>query len=217
MRTAVDDVNGLLRGRLTVGMVTACEVTPLFDALAAFHRAHPGVELSLLEDNSDRLVERIRTGAADLALIGWAGDPPGDLGALPIISEGLVAAVPDGHPLLDAQRVTVAELADHPLVCLPEGTGVRTVLDRACAAAGVKPDIALQAAAPGAVLDLARRGLGAAILSGSMAADVDGLCPVVVHDLPDPAVLALVWAGRERMDPAVQALLDHARRSFGHR
>jgi len=43
--------------QLTVGMVIGCTITPLFDALAAFHRAHPGVEISLLEDNSDRLVD----------------------------------------------------------------------------------------------------------------------------------------------------------------
>ena len=70
----------LIRGRLTVGMIIGCTVTPLFDALAAFHRAHPGVEISLLEDNSDRLIEGVRTGTIDLALIGsgnrhprWAG------------------------------------------------------------------------------------------------------------------------------------------------
>src|ERR1022692_1262994 len=39
VRQAVDEVNGLIRGRLVVGMVTACTVTPLFDALAAFHLA----------------------------------------------------------------------------------------------------------------------------------------------------------------------------------
>ena len=44
VRHAVDDVNGLYRGRLDVGMVTACTLAPLFDGLAAFHRAHPGVE-----------------------------------------------------------------------------------------------------------------------------------------------------------------------------
>ena len=36
--------------------------TQLFDALSAFHAAHPGVELSLLEDGSDRLIERVRSG-----------------------------------------------------------------------------------------------------------------------------------------------------------
>src|SRR3954454_19105848 len=32
---AVDEVTDLIRGRLTVGMVTGCTITPLFDALAA--------------------------------------------------------------------------------------------------------------------------------------------------------------------------------------
>jgi DNA-binding transcriptional LysR family regulator len=46
---AVGEVTDLIRGRLTVGMVIGCTLTPLFDALAAFHQAHPGVEISLLE------------------------------------------------------------------------------------------------------------------------------------------------------------------------
>src|SRR5436190_1604859 len=36
VRQAVDDVNELIRGRLAIAMVTACTVTPFFDALAAF-------------------------------------------------------------------------------------------------------------------------------------------------------------------------------------
>src|ERR1700760_779537 len=79
VRHAVDDVNDLVRGRLVVGMVTACTVTPLFDALAAFHRDHPGVEVALHEDNSDRLGGAVRSGTDDLALIGVAGAPPDGL------------------------------------------------------------------------------------------------------------------------------------------
>src|ERR1700761_3027279 len=37
LRRVVDEVRGVIRGRLTVGMVTGCEVKPLFAALAAFH------------------------------------------------------------------------------------------------------------------------------------------------------------------------------------
>src|SRR5215467_12368945 len=44
---AVDEVTGLIRGRVTVGMVSGCTLAPLFDVLAAFHDAHPGVELAL--------------------------------------------------------------------------------------------------------------------------------------------------------------------------
>src|SRR5438045_2127284 len=48
VQQAVGEVTGLIRGRLVIGMVIGCTITPLFDALSAFHVAHPGVELSLL-------------------------------------------------------------------------------------------------------------------------------------------------------------------------
>ncbi len=214
VRAAVDEVTGLVRGRLVVGMVTACEVTPLFEALAAFHRAHAGVELSLLEDTSDRLVERVRTGDADLALVGWAGGPPPGLDALTVVRERLVVAAPDGHPVLDERPLTLAAVNRHPVVCLPAGTGIRTVFDRACAARGVRPGIALQATAPGAVVDLARRGLGVAVLSESMVGAPDGLQPRLIDDVDDPAVLALVWPDRPP-SPALRRLLGHAHRAFG--
>lgn len=147
---AVGEVTGLIRGRLTVGMVVGCTVTPLFDALAAFHRAHPGVEIALLEDNSDRLVEGVRSGALDLALAGLAAAPDG-LETLTIVSERLVAAVPPDHPLAGRGGVTLSDLAAHPIVCMPYGTGLRTVFDRACAARGLQPVIALQAGAADAI------------------------------------------------------------------
>lgn len=210
---AVGEVAELIRGRLTVGMVTGCTVTPLFEALAAFHRAHPGVELSLLEDTSDRLVEAVRDGAVDLALVGTATAAPEGLEALTIISERLVAAVAPGHPLGDRRRVRLRDVTAHPVVCMPPGTGLRTVFDRACAARGLHPAIALQASAADAIADLAARGLGVAVLSDSMAAAYgDRLTARTIEDVDAPALLALVW--RAAPGPAVRELLAHGRRAF---
>src|ERR1700749_1338416 len=76
VRQAVDDVSGVLRGRLDVGMVSGCTMTPLFDALAGFGTAHPGIEISLSEDSSDRLTQQVRAGEIDVALIGAARQTP---------------------------------------------------------------------------------------------------------------------------------------------
>ena len=210
---AVGEVTGLIRGRLTVGMVTGCTLTPLFEALAAFHQAHPGVEISLLEDNSDRLTEGVRGGTVDVALIGTATAAPDGLDSLTIISERLVAAVPAGHPLAGRRRLTLRDLDAHPIVCMPPGTGLRTVFDRACAAQGLRPVIALQASAADAIADLAARGLGVAVLSDSMAGRYrDRLTALTIDDVTDPALLALVW--RSAPSPAVRALLGQCRRAF---
>jgi len=209
---AVGEVTDLIRGRLAVGMVIGCTVTPLFDALASFHRAHPGVEVALLEDNSDRLVEGVRDGTTDLALVGTAAVPDG-LEAWTIVSEPLVAVVPPGHPLTVPRRVGLRDLCAHPLVCMPPGTGLRTVFDRACAARDVRPTIGFQASAADAIADLAARGLGVGVLSESMAAHYrDRLTAVPLHDVTDPALLCLVWRGGTA--PALRELLAHARRSF---
>lgn len=212
VRRAVEEVLGVVRGRLALGMVTGCTITPLFDALAAFRRAHPGVELAVSEGSSDRLLEQVRRGALDLALVGSAGAPT-DLQSLTIVSEGLVAVVPEDHPLAARPRVRVDALDGLPLICMPVGTGVREVFDRACAQHGLQPDMALQASAPGAVLDLALRGLGVAIVSESMAAERPGLHAVALQGVSDRAVLALAW--REGANPALGRLLDCCRVAFG--
>lgn len=213
VRAAVDDHNGLVRGRLRVGMVTGCTITPLFDALAALHRAHPGVDVVLTEAASDELVAWVRDGTLDLALVGVAGAPPDDLGSSVIVQEGLVAVVAADHPLARRRQTTVADVCGHPVLCLPPGTGIRTAFDRACAAHGLAADLALEASAPEAVLDLAGRGFGVAVLSASMAADRgEELRSIPIRDAAEPALLALVWT--RELGPATRAALHHLRDAF---
>jgi DNA-binding transcriptional LysR family regulator len=103
-------------------------------------------------------------------------------------------------------------LAAYPVVCMPDGTGLRAAFDRACAGNGVRPYIAMQATAPGTIADLAARGLGVAILSLSMAeVFADRLKALVIEDAEVPALLALVWSTQS---PSCQEFLRHCRRAF---
>ena len=103
-RLAVDELAGLVRGQVTVGMVSGCALPILAELLAGFHDRYPGVAIALVEDNSDRLVERLRDGQLDLALIGWAGQTPADIDTVVLVDEELVAAVAPGHPLAAQRR-----------------------------------------------------------------------------------------------------------------
>ena len=77
----------------------------------------------------------MRAGTVDLALVGTATATPDGLDALTIISERLVAAVPRrASPGEPAAGHACATWAAYPIVCMPPGTGLRTVFDQACAA-----------------------------------------------------------------------------------
>jgi DNA-binding transcriptional LysR family regulator len=213
LRQAVDEVMGLISGRLVIGMVSGCTLSSLFDALAAFHHSHPGVEITLVEDNSERLTERVRSGTADAAVIGTVGKLPPDLEAISISSERLVAAVPLEHPLAKRTRITLAQISTHPIVCMPQGTAPRTMLDQACTARGVSMNIVLQAGAPAAVADLATRGFGIAILTQSMATvHATRLKALLISDLHTPAGLAMIWRGTTT--PALREFLSCSHEAF---
>ena len=214
LRQAVDEVNGLVRGRLTVGMVTACTVPGLFDALAAFRRAHPGVALTLAEDDSAALTRRVRSGTADLALARrspaprhgtWACCPSSPSGSSPP-SRPATPCCP-GAPRSRWPRSP----GTRSCACPPEPAS-GAALDASCAAAGVRLDVTLEASAPGAVADLTARGLGVAVLSESMAAARPGLCPVPIEGPLVTASLALIW--RPPPGPALRELIARCRRAF---
>ena len=154
--------------QVTVGMVSGCALPILAELLAGFHHRYPGVTITLVEDNSDRLAERLKDGQLDLALIGWAGEPPEGLDTIVLVDEELVVAVHPSHPLADKGPITVGALRDLPLVSLPRGTGVRAALDAACAAAGFVPRIVFEASALPMVVELATRGLGLAVVPASI-------------------------------------------------
>jgi DNA-binding transcriptional LysR family regulator len=115
--------------------------------------------------------------------------------------------------LAKRRRVSLRDLAAYPIVCMPPGTGLRTVFDQACTAQGLHPVIALQASAADAIADLAIRGLAVAILSTSMAARYrNRLTALTIDDVEAPALLALIW--KSRHGPALRELLVHSRQAF---
>ena len=210
-RLAVDELAGLTRGRVSVGMVTACSTPALFDLLAAFHRRHPEVEINLSEANSDSLIEAVRDGRLDLAVIGVAANRPPDLHMRDLRDEHLVAAVRHDDPLATKRTITLSALVKRPLVCLPAGTGMRTSLDEACARASLRPHIALEASDPHVLASLAARGLGVAILSTSLAAaHRDDLRAIPITRPQVRARLALAWRSAGPTGPAARALIAQA-------
>jgi DNA-binding transcriptional LysR family regulator len=209
-RLAVDELAGLVRGQVTVGMVSGCALPILAELLAGFHHRYPGVAITLVEDNSDRLAERLRDGQLDLALIGWAGETPEWLDTIVVVDEELVAAVHPAHPLADAATtaIPIGKLRDLPLVSLPRGTGVRAALDAACAEAGFAPRIVFEASALPMVVELATRGLGLAVVPASIP---NGPRILPITDPPIRSRLELAWHPAPSANPAARALVEHAR------
>src|SRR3954451_6659309 len=157
VRAAADELAGLIRGRVAVGVVPSVGHR-LAGVLAAFHAEHPGADITLAEDTSDALTAGVRAGRLDFALAGIAGDVPGGLAAQTVTDERLVAAVAPGHRLAARRTVTLRALRDEALIALPPGTGGRAGAARGLARGARSPPAGARRASAAARASASRRG-----------------------------------------------------------
>lgn len=130
---------------MSIGTVTAHNVD-MPAMLAAFHRAHPAVEITLSTADSESLVDGVRTGRLDLAIASvGSGEVPDGLAVEVTTDEAIDAAVHLADPWRRRRSVPLAALAERTLIALPVGTGIRRRLEEAFTAAGLTPRIAFEA------------------------------------------------------------------------
>lgn len=202
-RRTVEEMAGLVRGAVRVGMVVSCGIMDLPELLSAFHSTYPDVEITLAEANSDTLIESLVDGRLDFALIGYAGPVPDGLSVRVLADEPLVAAVAAGDPWHGRESVALDELLERGLISLPPGTGLRGALDAACGSR--RPRIAFEASAPPMVITLAQRGFGPAILALSMVSP--DLHAVRITDPSPSSRLGFAWRSEGPHSPAARALI----------
>lgn len=211
-RRSVDELTGLLRGHVTIGTIDWIQSLDLPGMLSGFHRDHPNVEITVIQDDTASLADALRDGRADLAFLSLGGEPPEGIATRVVIEQDLFAAVGRGHPLARRSTIPLRALADEDLVSLPKGTGLRSVLDEACAVAGLSPRIAFEAGEPPVLAQLAAHGLGVAVLPESAARHLPGdlrAMPIVRPRLTGR--IALAWRAEGPRSPAARALIGRAR------
>ncbi|WP_327140467.1 LysR family transcriptional regulator [Nocardia sp. NBC_01327] len=209
-RGAIDALTGLLRGHVAVGSISS--ISPrsidLPETLASFHRAHPGVDISLIEDSAAGLVRRLREGVLDVAFTSLIDETVTGLHTRELHRERVVAVLLPSDPLALEAALPLSVLSDRPLIALPEGSGLRWQLDRALAKAGVRARIAFEAGSPDILVMMVEKGLGMALVPESALAHNDRVVSVPVPELP-AGRLGIIWLEAVAARPAARAFIEH--------
>ncbi len=102
-----------------VGAIDSAAAGLLPMLLHDFRERRPDVTVQLVEDKTIRLLPRLLSGRLDLAFVRPPESPDKRLEFLFLFHETAVVAVSDRHPFASKKRVTIADLADQPLI-VPE-------------------------------------------------------------------------------------------------
>ncbi|WP_103504064.1 MULTISPECIES: LysR substrate-binding domain-containing protein [unclassified Streptomyces] len=199
-------------GSIAIGFTATSAHAPLGDLLAVARRTVPEAEVVLRELVTRDQLEALAEGTLDLGMVRPALLGPG-LRSRPAIREGLLAAVPGGHPLaLRAGPLEVADLDGQEFLMYSpvEGRYFHELLISVFRAARVAPVFTQYLSHVHSILALVNTGWGVAVVPESAEQmRFDGIVfrPLTLPD-PRPVELDLVW--REANDnPVLGTLLRH--------
>ncbi len=152
-------------GTLTVATTHTQARYALPKVVAAFKKHYPRVKLVLAQGSPPQLAEMVLAGTADIAIATEALDHYPQLLALPGYNWHHTIVVPLKHPLLKVGRVSLEELARHPIITYDTAFTGRSHIDEAFAAHGLTLDLVLTAIDADVIKTYVEMGLGVGIVA----------------------------------------------------
>jgi LysR family transcriptional activator of glutamate synthase operon len=212
-RSVARDATRLLGGRVTLGVTPTPGSVDVPALLAAFHAAHPDVELAVREDLSVALADRLRADELDLAIVSGIGATARrGLTLETLARDDLLLVVAPDHRLATRGAVRLSELRDERFVAFPPGATIRETVETAAATAGFAPRVSFESTEPTRTRALVAHRLGVAVLPRP---DTERPGPHVTA-LPFRATplhheLAIAVRASRRLSPAAAAFLASLR------
>lgn len=158
-----------LSGRIRVGFVSSASYTTIPEAIRAFRRERPRVELVLNPLTSGEQIEQLLDGDLDVGLIRDPGEVPG-LAMELVSTEDLVAVLPEAHQLALRHEIRPEDLEGEPMILFPYRLmpGFVTRVLRLFDGLKTSPQVVQQVIHQETVLGLVAAGLGISILPESV-------------------------------------------------
>lgn len=196
------------RGLVVLGFLHMLGRSVVPELVRGFREQHPHVRFRLIQNSRQAVLEHLRRGEVDLALVSPPPDDP-EFATAVLHEQELVLVVPSSHRLADRESVRVAELADEEFVVLEHGFGLRQISDDLCAQAGFTPRITFEGQEIETLRGLAGAGLGVALLTRADLAPAAGVVELPITPRAT-RTFGLGWQAGHELPPAVRAFRDHA-------
>jgi LysR family cys regulon transcriptional activator len=153
------------RGDLIIATTHTQARYALPPVIQKFRARFPKVTLHLHQGSPPQIAKLAAEGHADFAIATEAMEHFEQLVMLPCYHWNRCVLVKPGHPLAEKKKLTLKDVAAHPIVTYTFGFTGRSKLDQAFAAHGLKPDVVLTAVDADVIKTYVRAGLGIGIIA----------------------------------------------------
>lgn len=162
-RAALNDLNGVLRGKLSIGSVLTEEITLLPSMIIKFKKLYPSIKLSVEGLRTDDIRKKLLENELDLGIV-FLPIKNEEFECIPLFTETLSLAVPRTHPIAEQEMVDFATIGELDMILFPKDFYLRKLLDDYCEKAGIYIQPVLEMTTMESIVQMVAEGMGAAVL-----------------------------------------------------
>ncbi len=211
----LDQLRGLKRGTLRLGLPPVGSSTLFAPLFAAYHKRHPGVEIRLVEHDGERLEELLLSGEIELAASLLPVSDTMEWQA--IRREPLTVLLSTNDELSRRRSVGLPAVKHLPFILFETGFALNRIILDACHRHGFEPNIVARSSQIDFIVELAAAGLGAAFLPRMIAErrKLPSVSRVLLVDPDTDWHIAMVWRRGAYLSQAASAWLDLVSKTWG--
>lgn len=195
-------------GSLTIGLTPSAACSSLASGLYQYRVDHPEIRLDLKEMTSTVMENALRLRSLDIALMRPTQMSAG-IRTVEIHSEPMVLVVRKDHVLATYARVTLQDIAKHPLIGLQQDISpyFRNIVQTMFTHSNLVPNIVQESIVP-TILTLVEAGAGVAIVPSSLSRTRgDPLIFLPIADQTTPMARLIAASLADSVSPAVEHLI----------
>jgi LysR family nitrogen assimilation transcriptional regulator len=196
-REELGAVRGALAGRVSIGLPPSLSRLISVPLTHAFKQQLPQAHLTLTEGFSVLMLEAMRVGNLDMAVLYDAARSPDveittlHTEELVLISKAANAKKPTGKAqLIQRQPIQLAEVASLPLILPSRPNAFRLLIENEMSAIGNKPRITFEVDGLNAILSLVKEGLGHAVLPSYSLSNFDDPTLFTLRSIRGPRIIS---------------------------
>lgn len=208
-----------IAGTVCVGVIPTIGPYFLPQVLASFSRKFPQAHVTVVEEITPLLLERLRTGSMDVAIVALPLQVRGhEFESFPLTAEKLYAVLPKQHALAKRRTVSLGDLRDDPFLLLRDGHCFRETTVAACKRARLQPKIIFESGQFSSILSMVSAGLGVSIIPAMALEKRRGCRFVPLGDERAARTIGAVTLNGRSLSRAHEAFLAHlgARSTTNH-
>ncbi|PSB67502.1 LysR family transcriptional regulator, partial [filamentous cyanobacterium CCP1] len=163
LEMTIADLKGMKQGKLRLAVITTTKYF-MPRLLGPFCQQYPGVDVSLIVTNHERVIERLADNQDDLYVMSQIPENL-DVKSHAFLENPLVVVAPLHHPLAKEKNIPLKRIAEEPFIMREPGSGTRRAFQKLLDAQKLSVKVRLELGSNEAIKQAIAGGLGLSVLS----------------------------------------------------